>query len=175
MNKDIDTWSKEEFTEAIMKSGKYSELSYPESKEKLIEEHNINNIFATHQLGISYLNGWFGFPVNEKLGIEYLNIAKQQVFDFYTDLEIFYWNNDMYEECISEQIEKIERNLNKPSLSESIVNFCFEEVTEKDNKENLFRMLFPILLQKGLEGRYGALMMLSHIFYKEWFPGRSFE
>lgn len=175
MNKDVDTWSEEEFSEAIKLSGEYSRLPYPESKERLAEEHNNNNIWATYQLGISYLNGWFGFPENEELGVEYLNIAKQQIFDFYTDLEIFYWNKGMYEECISEQIEKIEKNADKPDLAENMVNFYFEEVTEKDNMKNVFRMLFPILLQKGLEGRYGALMILSHIFSEDRYPGRMFS
>ena len=175
MNKDTDIWSEKEFSEAADRTRIYSELSYPESKEKLEEEHNNNNIWATYQLGISYLNGWFGFPVNEKLGVEYLNIAKEQIYDFYTDLEIFYWNKDMYEECICEQIEKVEKNIDKPYLAKNMVNFCFEEVTEKDNTQNIFNTLFPILLQKGLEGRYGALMILSHIFSEEWYTGRMFS
>ena len=98
-----------------------------------------------------------------------------QRYDFYTDLEIFYWNKDMYEECICEQIEKVEKNIDKPYLAKNMVNFCFEEVTEKDNTQNMFNTLFPILLQKGLEGRYGALMILSHIFSEEWYTGRMFS
>ena len=144
-----------------------SDEEYTDVLQKQCEEENPYSLYS---MGCMLINGERGIEKNIELGIKYVKHAQRITGYKWTNLQPDFYNSGMYEECVQDFIECIEAGAEEPT---NFISFKFDNGIEWEG--DAFKKLFPFILKKGINGSYGALVMLEHIFGDDDYLGRTFE